>query len=225
MAAGMKTPLEITFLGHSAVRIAGSRLVFLDPFLTGNPSASLKAEAIREADIIAVTHDHGDHLGDAFAIAKRTGAEIVAINELANDATAQGLKGVGFNIGGTVEVRGVRFHMVAAVHSAGKGAPAGLVLEMDGKRIYHAGDTGLTYDMKLVGEFFAPDLAFLPIGDWFTMGPASAAMAVEFIRAKRVVPIHYGTFPVLTGDPEEFKARVGGAAEVIILKPGEKTLL
>jgi L-ascorbate metabolism protein UlaG (beta-lactamase superfamily) len=225
MAAGMNAPLEITFLGHSAVRIAGSRLIFLDPFLTGNPSAALKADAIQAADIIGVTHDHGDHLGDAFAIAKRTGAEIVAINELANDATAQGLKGVGFNIGGTVEVRGVKFHMVPALHSAGKGSPAGLVVEMDGKRIYHAGDTGLTYDMKLVGEFFAPDLAFLPIGDWFTMGPVSAAKAVEFVRAKKVVPIHYGTFPILSGDPEVFKAKVGAAAEVIILKPGEKIFL
>ena len=225
MAAGMNHPIEITFLGHSAVRIAGSRLVFIDPYLTGNPAAAIAADEIKAADIVAVTHDHGDHLGDAFSIAKRTGAEIVAINELANDATARGLKGVGFNIGGTVEVRGVKFHMVAALHSAGKGSPAGLVLEMDGRRIYHAGDTGLTMDMKLIGEFFAPDLAFLPIGDWFTMGPASAAKAVEFIRAKKVVPIHYGTFPILSGDPEVFKAKVGSAAEVIILKPGEKTTL
>ena len=225
MAPGMNAPLEITFLGHSAVRIAGTKIVFLDPFLTGNPSASLKAADIHAADIIGVTHDHGDHLGDAFMIAKRTGAEIVAIHELANDATDQGLKAVGFNIGGTVEVRGVRFHMVSALHSAAKGVPAGLVVEMDGKCIYHAGDTGLTYDMKLVGEFFQPDLAFLPIGDWFTMGPASAAKAVEFCRARKVVPIHYGTFPVLSGDPEVFKACVGTAAEVIILTPGEKMVL
>jgi L-ascorbate metabolism protein UlaG (beta-lactamase superfamily) len=222
MAAGMKSPIEVTYLGHSAVRLRGSRTIFIDPFLTGNPSAALAADAITSADIIAVTHDHSDHLGDAFDISKRTGADIVAINELANDAKAVGLNAVGFNIGGTVEVRGVKFHMVSALHSAGKGAPAGLVLEMDGRRIYHAGDTGLTYDMRLVGEFFAPDLAFLPIGDWFTMGPISAAKSVELIRPKKVIPVHYGTFPILSGDPKVFKAKVGAAAEVIILKPGEK---
>lgn len=221
MAAGMTAPLEITFLGHAAVLIRGSRTVFIDPFLTGNPSASTTADKITAADIIGVTHDHDDHLGDAFDIANRTGATIVAVHEVAVAAQGRGLSAVGMNIGGTIEVKGLRVHMVSALHSAGRGCPSGLIVDIDGKRIYHAGDTGLTMDMKLIGEYFQPDLAFLPIGDCFTMGPVSAARAVEFIRAKKIVPIHFGTFPIINSDPQEFKRLVGGMAEVLILKPGE----
>jgi L-ascorbate metabolism protein UlaG (beta-lactamase superfamily) len=111
--------------------------------------------------------------------------------------------------------------MVQALHSAEKGDPAGVVIEMDGKTIYHAGDTGLTYDMKLIGEFFKPDLSFIPIGDRYTMGIPSAAKAVEFIQTKKVIPVHYNTFPIVSADPEEFKKIVGDKAEVIILNPGE----
>jgi L-ascorbate metabolism protein UlaG (beta-lactamase superfamily) len=213
--------LDITYLGHSAVRIKGTKTVFIDPFLSGNPKAALAPDKITAADVIVVTHDHGDHLGDAFAIAKRTGAVLVAMHETAVEAGSLGLTSEGMNIGGTVEARGVKVHMVPALHSAGKGNAAGVVVEIDGKRIYHAGDTGLTYDLKLVGEFFHPDLSFIPIGDRYTMGPASAAKAVEFIKTKKVVPIHYGTFPLIAADPEEFKRLVGAAAEVLILKPGE----
>ena len=221
MAARMTSPLEITFLGHAAVRLRGSLTVFIDPFLTGNPSAGMTAEMITAADVIGVTHDHDDHLGDAFDIANRTGATIVTVHEVAVEAQSRGLSAIGMNIGGTVEVKGIRVHMVVALHSAGRGCPSGLIFDIDGKRIYHAGDTGLTTDMKLVGEYFQPDLAFLPIGDCFTMGPVSAARAVEFIRAKKIVPIHYGTFPAIDSDPREFKRLVGGIAEVLILKPGE----
>jgi len=217
--------LDITYLGHSAVRIKGTKIVFIDPFLSGNPKAALAPEKITAADVVIVTHDHSDHLGDAFAIAKRTGAVLVAMHETAVEAGSLGLTSEGMNIGGTVEVRGVKVHMVPALHSAGKGNAAGVVVEIDGKRIYHAGDTGLTYDLKLVGEFFHPDLSFIPIGDRYTMGPASAAKAVEFIKTKKVVPIHYGTFPLIAADPEEFKRLVGAAAEVLILKPGETTRL
>jgi len=213
--------LDITYLGHSAVRIKGTKIVFIDPFLSGNPKAALAPEKITAADVVVVTHDHGDHLGDAFAIAKRTGAVLVAMHETAVEAGSQGITSEGMNIGGTVEARGVKVHMVPALHSAGKGNAAGVVVEIDGKRIYHAGDTGLTYDLKLVGEFFHPDLSFIPIGDRYTMGPASAAKAVEFIKTKKVVPVHYGTFPLIAADPEEFKRLVGAAAEVLILKPGE----
>lgn len=217
--------LDITYLGHSAVRIKGTKTVFIDPFLSGNPKAALAPEKITAADVVVVTHDHSDHLGDAFAIAKRTGAVLVAMHETAVEAGSHGITSEGMNIGGTVEVRGVKVHMVPALHSAGKGNAAGVVVEIDGKRIYHAGDTGLTYDLKLVGEFFHPDLSFIPIGDRYTMGPASAAKAVEFIKTKKVVPVHYGTFPLIAADPEEFKRLVGAAAEVLILKPGETTRL
>jgi L-ascorbate metabolism protein UlaG (beta-lactamase superfamily) len=212
--------MEINWLGHSAVRIKGSRTVFIDPFLSGNPAASTTPDKIKEADIIIVTHHHSDHLGDAFVLAKKTGATLVGIHEVAVDAQAQGIPAEGMNIGGTVEVKGVKVHMVQALHSAEKGNAAGVVVEMDGKRLYHAGDTGLTYDMKLIGEFFKPDLSFIPIGDRYTMGIPSAVRAVEFVQTKRVIPIHYDTFPIVKSDPQEFKRRVGSIAEVIVLKPG-----
>jgi len=213
--------MEITWFGHSAIRIQGSKIIYIDPFLTGNPKASTSPEKIKDADIVVVTHHHGDHLGDAYAIAKKTKATIVAIHEVAVEAAGLGLTAEGMNIGGTVEVKGVKVHMVLAHHSAEKGNAAGVVIEMDGRRLYHAGDTGLTYDLRLIGEFFKPDLSFIPIGDRYTMGIPSAVKAVEFIQTKKVIPIHYGTFPIIQSDPHEFKKRVGALAEVIILNPGE----
>ncbi len=213
--------MEITWLGHAGVKIHGSKIIYIDPFLTGNPAASTTPDEITEADIVIVTHHHGDHLGDAFGICKKTGATCVGIHELSVDAEAEGITAEGMNIGGTIEVEGVKIHMVQALHSAEKGDPAGVVIEMDEKAIYHAGDTGLTLDMKLIGEFFKPDLSFIPIGDRYTMGIPSASKAVEFIQTKKVIPIHYDTFPMVSADPEEFKRRVGDMAEVIILKPGE----
>jgi L-ascorbate metabolism protein UlaG (beta-lactamase superfamily) len=217
--------MKITWLGHSAVIIKGSRTVVIDPFLTGNPAAAMTPEDITQADVVIVTHDHGDHKGDSFEICKKTGATLVSIHEVAVQAEAEGIATEGMNIGGTVDTHGIKVHMVQALHSSETGDPAGVVVEMDGKMIYHAGDTGLTYDMKLIAEFFHPDLSLLPIGDRYTMGIGSAAKAVEFTQTKRVIPIHYGTFPFVEADPEEFKKRVGNKAEVIILKPGESYTL
>lgn len=217
--------MEITWLGHSGIRLKGSKTVYIDPFLTDNPVASANPDEITEADIVVVTHYHSDHLGDSFAICKKTGATLVGIHEIAVEAEAEGITAEGMNIGGTVESKGVKVHMVQALHSAEKGDPTGVVIEMDGKTIYHAGDTGLTYDMKLIAEFFKPDLTFLPIGDRYTMGVPSAAKAVEFIQTKKVIPIHYNTFPLVSADPQEFKKRVADKAEVIILKPGESYTL
>jgi L-ascorbate metabolism protein UlaG (beta-lactamase superfamily) len=217
--------MEIRWLGHSAVIIKGTKTVVIDPFLTGNPVAAISPDEITEADVMVVTHDHGDHRGDAFDICKKTGATLVSVHEIAVQAEAEGIPAEGMNIGGTVESNGVIIHMVNATHSAESGDPTGVIIELDGKRIYHAGDTGLTYDMKLVGEFFHPDLSLLPIGDRYTMGIASAAKAVEFIQTKKVIPIHYGTFPIVDTNPEEFKDKVGDLAEVIILKPGESYTL
>jgi len=215
--------IKVTWLGHSAVLIEGTRTVIIDPFLTGNPAAAVSPDRIKKANLVVVTHHHRDHLGDAFALARSTGAVLVAMHEIAVEAAALGLRVEGMNIGGTVEAAGVKIHMVPALHSAEKGCAAGVVVEMDGRFIYHAGDTGLSYDLRLVGEFFSPDLSLLPIGDRYTMGPASAAKAVEFIRTKKVIPIHYGTYPIISVDPQEFKKKVGRLAEVIILKPGEST--
>jgi len=213
--------VEITWLGHSAIKIKGSKTVYIDPFLTGNPTASTTPEEIMEADVVIVTHYHGDHMGDAFAICKKTGATLVGVHEIAVEAEAEGITAEGMNIGGTIETNGVKVHMVQAWHSAEKGDPTGVVVELDGKSLYHAGDTGLTYDMKLIGEFFHPDLSFIPIGDRYTMGVPSATKAVEFTQTKKVIPIHYGTFPIVEADPEDFRKRVGDMAEVIILNPGD----
>lgn len=213
--------MEITWLGHSAIKIKGSKTVYIDPFLTGNPAASTTPDAITEADVVIVTHDHGDHKGDSFDICKRTGATLVSVHEVAVQAEAEGIPAEGMNIGGTVESNGVIIHMVQALHSSETGDPTGVVVELDGQKLYHAGDTGLTYDMKLIGEFFQPDLSFIPIGDRYTMGVGSATKAVEFVQTKKVIPIHFGTFPIVSADPNEFKSRVGDMAEVIILKPGE----
>ncbi len=217
--------MEIIWLGHAAVKIKASKTIYIDPFLTGNPAAAIKPEDIHEADLVIVTHDHGDHLGDAFPICKKTGATLVSSHEIAVQAEEQGIPAEGMGIGGTVESKGVKIHMVSAVHSAGKGDAAGIVIEVDNKTLYHAGDTGLTYDMKLVGEFFHPDLSFIPIGDRYTMGIHSASKAVEFCQTKKVIPIHYDTFPIVSADPEEFKNEVGDKAETIILKPGESYTL
>jgi L-ascorbate metabolism protein UlaG (beta-lactamase superfamily) len=213
--------MEITWLGHASVKITGSITVYIDPFLTGNPMAAVEADTINDADLVIVTHHHGDHLGDAYDICKRSGAPLVSIHEVAVEASEQGITAEGMNIGGSVDVKGIRVNMVTALHSAEKGDPAGVVLEMDGKTIYHAGDTGLTYDMKLIAEFFKPDLSFLPIGDRYTMGVPSAVKAVEFTGTKRVIPVHYGTYPIIESDPYEFKKQVGDRAEVIVLQPGE----
>ena len=213
--------MEITWLGHSGIKIQGSKTVYIDPFLTGNPAASITCEEIADADVVIVTHHHSDHLGDAFTICKKTGATLVSIHEVAVEGETHGLQVEGMNIGGTIETNGVIVHMVTAIHSAEKGDPAGVVVELDGRILYHAGDTALTYDMKIIGEFFHPDLSFIPIGDRYTMGVPSATKAVEFVQTKKVIPIHYGTFPIVSADPEDFKRRVGDMAEVIILKPGE----
>jgi L-ascorbate metabolism protein UlaG (beta-lactamase superfamily) len=214
--------MKITWLGHSALKIEGSRTVFIDPFLTGNPKASLRVQDVDRADIVAVTHDHGDHLGDSFEICRKTGATLVALFEIALGAQEKEIKAEGINIGGTASVAGVDVSLVPAFHSSGcGGTAAGVIVAMDGRSVYHAGDTGLTLEMQLVGEMYRPDIAFLPIDGYYNMSPRLAAKAVELLRVPRAVPIHYGTFPHIQSSPGEFKALVGPACEVIILQPGE----
>jgi L-ascorbate metabolism protein UlaG (beta-lactamase superfamily) len=217
--------MEITWLGHSAIKIVGTKTVIIDPFLTGNPAASAVPQDCSETDVVVVTHDHDDHIGDSFSICNLSGATLVSVHEVAVQAEEEGIPSEGMNIGGTVETKGVKIHMVQALHSSKTGDPTGVVIELDGKKLYHAGDTGLMYDMKIIGEFFHPDLSFIPIGDRYTMGVPSAAKAVEFIQTKKVIPIHYDTFPIVSADTEEFKRLVADTAEVIILKPGETYIL
>lgn len=214
--------MKITWIGHSALKLEGSRTVFIDPFLSGNPVASMGLDKVTRADVVVVTHDHGDHLGDSHALCKKTGATLVAIFEIAEAASRQGVKAEGMNIGGTVTVNGIAVSLVPAFHTGGLGGTAtGVVVEMDGKKVYHSGDTGLTMEMQLIGEMYTPDIAFLPIDGRFNMGPRLAAKAVELLKVPKVVPIHYDTFPLVKSSPEEFKKQVGNNSQVIILKPGE----
>lgn len=214
--------MRVRYLGHSAVEIQGSKTIYIDPFLSGNPVAAVKPEAIRSADLVLVTHDHEDHLGDAAPIAKQTGATLVATHEIAVRLEQEaGIKAEGMNMGGTLSFGKAKVHMVHALHTAYATHPVGFVLELDGKTIYHLGDTALFGDMRLYAEFWRFDLAFVPIGDRYTMGPVSAAKAVEFLRPKKVVPIHYNTFPLIEQDPKRFADLVGRTAETVILAPGE----
>ncbi len=214
--------MKITWIGHSALKLQGSKTVFIDPFLSGNPVASMSVNNVSQADVVVVTHDHGDHLGDAHAICKKTGATLVSIFEIADAAAQKGLKAEAMNVGGTITVNGVTVSLVPAFHTGGLGGTAtGTVVEMDGKKVYHAGDTGLTMEMQLIGEMYRPDIGFLPIDGRFNMTPRLAAKAVELLKIPKVVPFHYNTFPLVNSSPEEFKRLVGDKSKVIILKPGE----
>ncbi|MDH5438131.1 MAG: metal-dependent hydrolase [Candidatus Bathyarchaeota archaeon] len=217
---------RIRWLGHSAFEIQlMNKTVLIDPWLDGNPKAPLRASDITKADIVCVTHDHSDHLGDALDICKRTGATFVGVHELSVYAQEKGVEEtVGINIGGTVDVKGTGISMVRAFHSCTRGAPAGFVLKGEGKTIYHAGDTGLFGDMRLIGEIHRPDVALIPIGGYYTMGDREAARAVKLVNPSVVIPMHYQTFPVLASSAKSFTRIVRETlpeVKVVVLEPGE----
>ncbi|MGB9631409.1 MAG: metal-dependent hydrolase [Candidatus Methanodesulfokora sp.] len=218
--------VKLMYLGHSAFLLeAGGRRIMFDPWIAGNPRCPVKTNECEGADIYAVSHSHADHgLDDAIELSKRKKGKVVGIFEIAEYAGKKGADSVGANIGGPFEVNGVLIKLTQAVHSSDLGSPVGFVVKAGGISVYHAGDTGLFYDMKLIGELYRPDLALLPIGGHFTMDPREAAKAVELLGVDRVVPMHYGTFPVLYGKPEDLKRELrerGIKAEVIQLEPGE----
>lgn len=221
--------LKATFLGHSCVMATdGKNSIIIDPFLTGNPQANLTPDKIKVGWVL-VTHGHGDHLGDAVPIAKANDATIIAPNELAVYVSKQGARAHNMHIGGAYNFPFGRVKLTIAHHgsAAGDGLeytgnPCGFLVTMGGKTMYHSGDTSLFYDMKLIGEMNNIDLAFLPIGDNFTMGIDDAVRAVEFLKPKKVVPIHYKTWPVIDTEPTEFAKKLKGSkTEVVIIKPGE----
>jgi L-ascorbate metabolism protein UlaG (beta-lactamase superfamily) len=239
MTIGRDTSL--TWLGHAAVEVhtPGGKVILFDPWL-GNPKSPKSADQVDRCDVLLVTHGHGDHMGDAIPLASRLRPAWPCIHEMSLWLSRRLPGGsdqlTGMNKGGTVEVAGLRVSMVPADHSAGDwnaaaestlylGEPAGFVVELEnGFRIYHAGDTAVFGDMALIRDLFRPDLAMLPIGGHFTMDPVGAALAAELLGVTHVLPIHWGTFPLLAGTPAQLADAIaarGGSAEVIAWAPGD----
>ncbi len=231
--------VSLTWLGHAAFRIdsPGGKRIYLDPWLS-NPNSPENARRPERVDIMAITHGHGDHLGEAVELGRQFSPRVVAIFELANWLEAQGVAGaseLGMNKGGTVDVDGIKFTMTHALHSGGfvedgasityLGDPAGYVIELEnGFKLYAAGDTAAFTDMQLIGRYLKPDVAILPIGDHFTMGPRQAAVALELLGVRRCVPGHYGTFPLLACTPDQLREHASGV-EILAPQPGETITL
>jgi L-ascorbate metabolism protein UlaG (beta-lactamase superfamily) len=223
----------LTWLGHASFRLDtdGGKRIYVDPFLTGNPKTPEAEKQPERVDVIALTHGHGDHVGDTVELSKRfPDAQVVAIVELKAWLGRQGANVgdqlPGINKGGSQEIDGVRFTLTHAFHSSAAddgtylGEPAGLVVRLDnGTTVYFAGDTNVFGDMELIARLYHPDVAVLPIGDHFTMGPEEAALALELLGNPRCVPCHWGTFPLLTGTPEKLASLTEARVERI--QPGD----
>lgn len=228
--------VQITFLGHAAFKLTSPQgvTILIDPFLRNNPKTPAELKEVEKADLILVTHGHGDHLGDTVAIAQKTNAQVVAIAELAGYVTKKGVKtAVRMNKGGSFTAKGIRITMVNAQHSSSvaegeqiiyAGEPVGFIIRFEnGFTVYHAGDTAVFSDMKIISDLYKPNLALLPIGSTFTMDPSEAAYACRLLRPQFVVPMHYGTWPLLTGTVEEFAKLMKDQSEVkvMIMAPGQ----
>jgi len=230
--------VSITWLGHAAFRLRtpGGKELLIDPWLTENPSCPSEHKRVEKADLILVTHGHFDHLGDTIPIAQATGAKVIAIPEICIWLNSRGIpqdRALGMNKGGTQIVGGIKVTMVQAVHSGGifqpdsavyGGEPAGFVVELEnGFCFYHAGDTAVFGDMKIIGELYRPELAMLPIGDHFVMSPREAAYACRLLGCKMIIPMHYSTFPVLTGTPQALRQETAAieGLQILEMKPGE----
>jgi L-ascorbate metabolism protein UlaG (beta-lactamase superfamily) len=225
---------RITWLGHATVlvRTAQGSNILIDPFIAQNPKYPKGFALPEKIDYILLTHGHGDHISDAAPVARKHGSTVVAVYELAAYIGGKGVaQTIGMNLGGTVQLNDIAATMVEAKHSAGAqddhgthyvGVAAGYVLTVAGGPVlYHAGDTALFGDMKLIGELYQPKVAMLPIGGHFTMGPKEAALAARYLKAEMVLPLHFGTFPPLKGTPQELAALVDPTVQVVQWTPGE----
>jgi len=225
--------IKLTWLGHATFRLEtpGGKTILVDPWVMGNPMCPEKEKSVKKVDILLCTHGHFDHIGDAVEIAKKHAPKVVGIPELCGWLEKKGVKQtLSMNKGGTQTVDDIKVTMVHADHSCGiqdgdqivyGGEACGYVVEFSGGlRIYHAGDTNVFGDMQIIRELYAPDIAMLPIGDHYTMGPREAAYACNLLKPKTVIPMHFGTFPPLVGRPSDLKKLVPGV-EIKELKPGE----
>lgn len=207
--------MKLRYFSHSAFQVttASGKKILIDPYLDDNPTSPVKSDDV-SADFIILTHAHGDHIGDTFKIAKRCNSTVIAVNELANYCKSKGVEAHNMHIGGGYDFDFGRVKFTIAHHGSQTpdgqyaGEPAGVLLTADGLTLYHTGDTGLFYDMKLIGEMNKIDYMLVPIGDNFTMGIADAVKAVEFANPDTVIPIHYKTFPVINTEPGDFKDRI-----------------
>jgi L-ascorbate metabolism protein UlaG (beta-lactamase superfamily) len=227
--------VELTWLGHGTFILAASgKRILIDPWVMGNPACPEDHKDVGRLDAILITHAHSDHIGDAIEIARSSRATVVSIPETSHWLASKGIEDlVEMNKGGTVEVAGCLVHMTHALHSCGitdgdrivyGGEAAGYVVELPGRlKLYHAGDTAVFGDMALIGKLLEPDWALLPIGDHYTMGPRSAAEAVRLLGVRTVVPMHFGTFPVLRGRPDDLRREAADVEglEVVELQPGQ----
>jgi len=227
----------LTWLGHSTFKLItrGAKTVLIDPWVENNPACPKELKTFDKIDIMAITHGHGDHMGDAVTLGKKFKPTVVCNYEIHAYLQKKGVSNTApMNKGGTQEVAGLKFTMVNAFHSSGieeggqvlyGGEPCGFVITLeDGTKLYHTGDTGLTADFALVQELYAPEIVLLPIGDLYTLGPREAAVAARMLKPKRIVPMHYGTFPALTGNVDALRAELkkqGVTAEVVPLRPGD----
>ncbi len=225
---------RITWLGHATVLIqtAKGTTFLIDPFIANNPKYPKDFALPQKIDYVLLTHGHGDHISDAVPVATKHGSTVVAIYELSAYIAGKGVKSTtGMNLGGSVQLQDVLVTMVEATHSAAAqdesgthyvGVATGFVLSIaDGPVLYHSGDTNVFGDMKLIARLYKPDVAMLPIGGFYTMGPKEAALAVEFLAPKIVLPLHFGTFPPLTGTAKELAALIDSRVEVLTSAPGE----
>jgi L-ascorbate metabolism protein UlaG (beta-lactamase superfamily) len=225
--------IKLTWLGHATFRFEtpGGKTVLVDPWVMNNPMCPDKEKNLKKLDVMLITHGHGDHIGDAVEIAKKYTPIVVGIPELVGWLEKKGVKNTAMmNKGGTQTVGDVRVTMVHADHSCGiqdgdqlvyGGEACGYVIEFSNKlKFYHAGDTNVFGDMKIIHDLYAPDVAMIPIGDHFTMSPREAAYACGLLKAKTVIPMHFGTFPMLTGKPSELERLVKGV-DVVEMKPGQ----
>lgn len=222
--------MKLKYFSHSSFQVTtnSSIKLLIDPFLDDNPTSPVKAADV-DAEYIILTHAHGDHIGDSFSIAKRCGSSFICVNELADYCKAKGFEAHNMHIGGGYDFEFGRVKFTIAHHgsmtpdNSYAGEPAGVILSIDGKIIYHTGDTGLFYDMKLIGEMTPIDYMLLPIGDNFTMGITDAVKAVELTSPKVAIPMHYNTFPVIEADPNDFKAKVEAKGfKCIVMEYGEE---